>query len=1475
MAVLAFKVEADLEKVQKLREEIKKLKDEIQTLNGVSDKMRLDQLNKKLGDATKEFNQLTEAAAKNGAQIEKSVFSLTKTLGALGGIAALKGLVSQMISVRGEFQKADTAIQTMLGSKEKADALLSEVRQYAKISPLEFGDITRATQMMLGFNIEAEKVPGFIKAIGDVSMGEGSKFNSLTLAFSQMSAAGKLMGQDLNQMINAGFNPLSVMAEKTGKSIGQLKEEMSKGAITAEMVQQAFIDATSAGGKFYNMSENAAKTIEGQMSMMHDALDAMFNELGTKSEGIIVGSIESITKLIENYEKVGAVLLSLAGTYGAYRTAVALATLAEKEHAITQTITSAKILFTRKAQELLNATMLNNPYVLATVALGGLATALVIASDSMSAAEHAQKNFDDEMEKNNKLVSDAKEEVDKLIAVLRDETATQEERTTAYNTLISLYPSLLAKYNSEKALVADLTGAYQLLNAEIAKKEKLQFQQSYDDAKNRVRDLKRIKELQEQGYTAGNNSELSGLISKNGSYLMKNGKGLFLTSDKAKTSKALEVAENELSLISGEAKDRQIKERSANIKNFTKTQAEAEKKRWSDAINRAKKSGKTRIQDKGTESISIEEAESYVQSLDTHINTERKTMKQWLQAQKEETKNARQNANKTASSDEKLTKEEAEKRMKAANDAVAASEKAEKNFAATKDKSASAAAKAAAKAKRDKEREDEKAQKEEIKQIEAQEKISELKSKQDLERERAAKDLEFSTREATIKAKEESTDKVIEQIDLDYDREMEAIRRGTEDLKQKRIDEAKALWDADPSNKGKNFYASSAFSAANVNTEAELNNQIEQERAATQEWMRRRQEVYQAETDAMNNYLKAYGTYQEQRLAIESEYDQKIADARTEGEKLMLGKQKEAELQGVDERFGLVTQAMADLFADASKKSVKAIQAIIDKYDKLVEYMEGHKGSASKDDLAALGFSDADIQRILRGEISIKDLTDRLKELKGELKQKSPYQSFIGNMKDAIAQLKKATTKEEKANAFGQIASSIKDALPALKEFGSEVANIFGKDDSKLSSAIDGLDGMMTAGQGVAQIMSGDIVGGAMSAVKGISQMVDAFDGMFGADYSSYNNMVEQYDRLIDVWDTLLDRKQEYIDMSYGPEATKAGQEAIDIIEKQTEAYRNLGREWLNSGASAGSHSQGVRQRKKMNSDDWANVAAALGRTTDNYAGLGGRLEGLFSLSAEELRKLQEQAPEFWAKLNDETQKYLQGIIDGEQKIEDIQKQVNEQLTSTTFDSLKDSFANALYDMESTADKAGENIGEALFKSIVDNFILDDDFDQWLQGFYEKWAKKIGSGTMTRSDWDEYNAEYQRELGSRMAQRDAWAQAVGYTGKSGSDSEGSATYNAAKSFTQEQGDILNGRLTAIQHGVRDNGIHVRSIDLSIAKITDRLSQITDIADESRSLIAESILHLRSINENTGAIVKPIQQMQSDINAMKVDIHEKL
>ena len=342
---------------------------------------------KKLRDEYALYRQDGEKNVDVTKQVEQAMSNMGKKL--LGGYS-IKEFLSSMIRVRGEFQSMQTAIETMVG-KDMAGQLIPQIKELAKISPLTMSDMVGAEKMMLGFNIQAEDTIKYLKAISDISMGESSKFNSLTLAFSQMSAAGKLMGQDLNQMINAGFNPLQIISEKTGKSIATLKDEMSKGAVSAEMVQQAFIDATSAGGKFYNMSENASKTINGQLSMMQDALDSVFNELGTKSESVIMDGIQMTTSLIQNYETVGKILAGLVVTYGTYRTAVMLVTAAESKHTLVEIgLTNARLL-ARKAQLALNAAMLTNPYVALTVVIGGLATTMWAMSERSSSAARAQK----------------------------------------------------------------------------------------------------------------------------------------------------------------------------------------------------------------------------------------------------------------------------------------------------------------------------------------------------------------------------------------------------------------------------------------------------------------------------------------------------------------------------------------------------------------------------------------------------------------------------------------------------------------------------------------------------------------------------------------------------------------------------------------------------------------------------------------------------------------------------------------------------------------------------------------------------------------------------------------------------------------------------------------------------------------------------------------------------------------------------
>lgn len=237
-------------------------------------------------------------------------------------LARVKSFIGEIINVRSEIQSLSVSFETLLGNKEKADQLLGQIRKYAASTPMQMGELAKGAQTLLGFNVEAQKVMPILKSIGDISMGNSDKFNSLTLAFAQMSATGKLMGQDLLQMINAGFNPLTVISEQTGKSIAALKEEMSAGAISARMVEDAFRAATAEGGKFHGMLDQQSKTLRGSISNLQGAFADMLNDFGESSEGIIAGGVNAAYQMVKNYKDTAEALLVLIGVVGVYKAAL-------------------------------------------------------------------------------------------------------------------------------------------------------------------------------------------------------------------------------------------------------------------------------------------------------------------------------------------------------------------------------------------------------------------------------------------------------------------------------------------------------------------------------------------------------------------------------------------------------------------------------------------------------------------------------------------------------------------------------------------------------------------------------------------------------------------------------------------------------------------------------------------------------------------------------------------------------------------------------------------------------------------------------------------------------------------------------------------------------------------------------------------------------------------------------------------------
>ena len=160
--------------------------------------------------------------------------------------------------------------------------MLSDLTQYAEKTPYSFDGLQKGAETMLGFGIAEEKIIPNMKMLGDIAMGSDEKLQGLSLVYSQIMATGKLMGQDLLQLINQGFNPLQIISEQTGLSVGDLKKKMEEGAISSQMIEEAFRLATSEGGRFYGMSQRMSESAGGKFSTMMDAFSAVIGKIGLR-----------------------------------------------------------------------------------------------------------------------------------------------------------------------------------------------------------------------------------------------------------------------------------------------------------------------------------------------------------------------------------------------------------------------------------------------------------------------------------------------------------------------------------------------------------------------------------------------------------------------------------------------------------------------------------------------------------------------------------------------------------------------------------------------------------------------------------------------------------------------------------------------------------------------------------------------------------------------------------------------------------------------------------------------------------------------------------------------------------------------------------------------------------------------------------------------------------------------------------------
>lgn len=426
-----------------------------------------------------------QTAVDEGRRIDDTMNRIGKTVAGVFAVAQMKEFVTNVANVRGEFQKLEISFKTMLGSEQKAVSLMDQLVKTAATTPFSMGDIANSAKQLLAYGLEAEKVNDTLIRLGDIAAGLSIPINDLAYLYGTTMVQGRLYTQDLNQFLGRGIPLMAELAKQFGVAESEVKKLVEEGKVGFPQVQQAIVNLTSEGSKFGGLMEAQSKTIAGQISNIEDQIEQMFNEIGKSSEGAISGALSVTSEVIEHWEEIGKVLLTVIATYGAYKAAVIAVAAAHKLMALWQTaqaflslvpaITSAK-----DAMILFNMVCKANPLGLVLSVLAAAVTAFALFADTQDETEEAIKNVNErikaqeqelkELQKSEDAVLEAKknaakstaEEISKIESLnktIHDETASLNDRKKALTQMQAIVPKYHAELDTEGRLHRDNTEA--------------------------------------------------------------------------------------------------------------------------------------------------------------------------------------------------------------------------------------------------------------------------------------------------------------------------------------------------------------------------------------------------------------------------------------------------------------------------------------------------------------------------------------------------------------------------------------------------------------------------------------------------------------------------------------------------------------------------------------------------------------------------------------------------------------------------------------------------------------------------------------------------------------------------------------------------------------------------------------------------------------------------------------------------------
>ena len=423
-----------------------------------------DEAIRKFRELQKTAKTVTSSVITDADRMDATMQRFMATLGKIGVGVSLAGLVKQIAQTRGEFQQLEVAFTTLLQSKEKADALMSQMVDLAAKTPFDLQGVASGARQLLAYGFAAEDITDTLTRLGNVAAGLGLSLQDLTWLYGTTAVQGRLYTRDVMQFQSRGIDLAGELATQLGKTRAEINQMVTDGKIGFPEVQKAIESMTNEGGKFYNLMQEQSKTITGLISNLGDALDMMFNDIGKSQEGVIAGVLQGAISLVENYQKVLDVLIPLVAAYGTYKAALIAVAAAQKVQATieaTKAILEQTKMLTRatQAQILFNKAVKANPYVLAASALVALIAAISRFSNrAKEAAENAES-----LAKVNKMVAEQTDEeaarIKSLQDIVNNSNVAYSERKRALDELKGIVPDYHASLTSEGKLINNNTEA--------------------------------------------------------------------------------------------------------------------------------------------------------------------------------------------------------------------------------------------------------------------------------------------------------------------------------------------------------------------------------------------------------------------------------------------------------------------------------------------------------------------------------------------------------------------------------------------------------------------------------------------------------------------------------------------------------------------------------------------------------------------------------------------------------------------------------------------------------------------------------------------------------------------------------------------------------------------------------------------------------------------------------------------------------